>query len=180
MKHFVLLFLLLGFAASLPMSFGQQMPHNFEMRTSDGELYYSSFMEIGKEIQFVKKVSNDATLTSIGNVAFYIGNEHSLPKEILKTSDFSIKSGQSEMFSTVYTPTKIGSLIVHMDVNYLIPQGSTESDSVGLVVVEKYSKAFAKNNGCADEFVAMSKPHFSSVICVSKETSHELMNRWNS
>ena len=94
MKYFVLSFLLTGFIVGLPVSFGEQMPPGFQVYTSDGKLQLS-YLKVGEEIRLEDGVYNNATLTSIGNIKFYIRDAPDGHKDMLKTYDFSIKSGES-------------------------------------------------------------------------------------
>jgi|GEM_PF-2813362 len=179
MKYFVLSFLLTGFIVGLPVSFGEQMPPGFQVYTSDGKLQLS-YLKVGEEIRLEDGVYNNATLTSIGNIKFYIRDAPDGHKDMLKTYDFSIKSGESEKFSTMYTPAKTGYIDITVDISYLIPQGKGEGSGILFTVVDDFGKAFAKNNHCKEGFAAVIKPNYSSIVCVSEETSHKLAQRWNS
>lgn len=176
MKYFALSFLLIGFLA-LPVAFGDET--SFQVYSSDGN-HYSKFIKIGEETHLEKGISNDADLTSIGTIEFYIRDAQDNHRDVLKTYDFSIKSGESEKFTAVYTPTKTGYVDINVDINYLIPQGDIASSSGLFIVVDDFSKTFAKNHTCKEGFEIMVKPHFSSVVCVSKESSSKLADRWNS
>ena len=178
MKYFVLSFLLIG-VVGLPVSFGEEMPPGFQVYTSDGKLQLS-YLKVGEEIRLEDGVYNNATLTSIGNIEFYIRDAPDGHKDMLKTYDFSIKSGESEKFSTMYTPAKTGYIDITVDISYLIPQGKGEGSGILFTVVDDFGKAFAKNNHCKEGFAAVIKPNYSSIVCVSEETSHKLAQRWNS
>lgn len=177
MKYLVLSFLLVGFLG-LPAVFGDET--GFQMYSDEGNQYYSGFIKVGEKMNLEQTISNENTLTSIGNIEFYIRDAQDNHRDILKTYDFSIKSGESEKFSAVYTPAKTGHVDVNVDINYLIPQGDTSKRSTLLTVVDNLSKAFAKNYTCKEGFEIMVKPNYSSVVCVSKESSSKLAERWNS
>jgi hypothetical protein len=80
----------------------------------------------------------------------------------------------------MYTPAKTGYIDINVDISYLIPQGKGEGSGILFTVVDDFGKAFAKNNHCKEGFAAVIKPNYSSIVCVSEETSHKLAQRWNS
>ena len=47
-------------------------------------------------------------------------------------------------------------------------------------VVDEYSKAFDKDNGCNENFRPMMKPDYSAVVCVTNDTYLKLLQHgWN-
>ncbi len=58
------------------------------------------------------------------------------------------------------------------------PGGSSGSSSGGLFVVSQYSKAINENGTCKNsQLLTLAKHDFSTLVCVSPETHHELITR---
>ncbi len=58
------------------------------------------------------------------------------------------------------------------------PGGSSGSSGGGYSVVSKYSKAIGENGSCKNpELLTLVKHDFSTLVCVTQETHHELITR---
>jgi len=58
------------------------------------------------------------------------------------------------------------------------PGGSGGSHGGGYLVVAKYSKAIGENGGCKNpELLTLPKHDFSTLVCVTAETHHDLITR---
>ena len=58
------------------------------------------------------------------------------------------------------------------------PKGSSGSSGGGYFVVSKYSKAIAENGTCKNpELLPLAKHDFSTLVCVTPHTHHELITR---
>ena len=153
----------------------------------------SPIFEIGKEVRMQEKIFADSYWPSIprdnlsGTVYFMIldnptqsmryldEDEYKMVEKFTKEFDLSTSS-LPKLFSQPFVPTQTGKFTYIISTKVL-PDNTGGKSTGGLIVVEKFGKSYAENNGCKENFTKIIKPIFSSLVCVSLDTYSKLLER---
>ena len=137
--------------------------------------------EVGQKVKYQQRFDNNSTNSDQKGtlkLIFYHSITHD-DFEHLKTFDFNIKLQTYEIFEIDYTFTKTGSFVIETVPTIAEPY-YLGGNSYLFSVVDKYSKAYEKDSGCNENFRSVTKPDYSTVVCVSENTYRELLQRgWN-
>ena len=135
--------------------------------------------EVGEQITIKNNVFNDHIDSKQTGTLELLIQDYRLGQtvETIKRFDFEMTHKTSKMFEWDHTFTKIGLFSFESDVSSTSPYGISEGFGKDFSVVDKHSKAYAENNGCADDLEIVLKPNFSTVVCVTESTQDDLIDR---
>ncbi len=153
----------------------------------------SSVLEIGKEVRMQEKIFTNSHFPSVpqgslsGSVDFMILDNSAQSMRYLDESEYKMvekftnefdlnTSSLPKLFSQPFVPEQTGKFTYVISTS-VSPDNTGRKVTGGLIVVEKFGKSYVENNGCKEDFAKIIKPNFSSLACVSLDTSSKLLER---
>ncbi len=133
--------------------------------------------ETGKSVKMQNNIHNnlDSNLKGVWKVLIQ-DPRSGKTVETVKVVDIELLYENSKLFEWEQIFIKKGMFSFISIISYPDHQAIEAFDS-DIVVVDKLSKAYSKNNGCPEELEVIIKPDFSTVVCVTDNTLDDLTDR---